>query len=90
MGITYARGSITGRTETREYDFLVDTGATWLSIPQADIDALLLDTIPGGRANILTANGIAQTPMYRAIGILEGKEFTAEVVATSILAPGWV
>ena len=42
MGITYAGGSITGKTETREYDFLVDTGSTWMTLRQSDIDLLQL------------------------------------------------
>ena len=49
MGVTYARGSISGNKETREFDFLVDTGATWVGIPQADIDALELDTVPNAK-----------------------------------------
>ena len=55
MGVTYARGSITGKTEIREYDFLVDTGATWVGIPQEDIDALALDAVPNATAALMTA-----------------------------------
>ena len=59
MGVTYARGSITGKSESREYDFLVDTGATWVGIPQTDIDTLGLDTVPNANANaaLMTADG---------------------------------
>ena len=80
MGITYARGSITGKTETREYDFLVDTGATWIGLPQAHIDALDLDTVPNASARIMTGNGVIETPIYVAIGMLEGTGFVDAAV----------
>ena len=80
MGVTYARGSITGKSETREYDFLVDTGATWVGIPQADIDALGLDTVPNASAEIVTGNGVIRTPMYIAVGMLEGTGFVDAAV----------
>ena len=73
MGVTYARGSITGKTETREYDFLVDTGATWVGIPQEDIDALALDTVPNATGALMTADGsVVRSPIYVAVGMLEG------------------
>ena len=50
MGVTYAKGSITGQSEAREFNFLVDTGATWVGLPQDDIDALGLDTVPNASA----------------------------------------
>lgn len=76
MGITYARGSITGKSEVREYEFLVDTGATWIGIPQADIEALELDTVPNAGARLMTADGsIINTPIYIATGMLEGTGF---------------
>ena len=50
MGVTYAKGSVTGQNGARDFDFLVDTGATWVGIPQADIDALGLDTVPNASA----------------------------------------
>jgi hypothetical protein len=81
MGVTYARGSITGKSETREYDFLVDTGATWVGIPPADIDALGLDTVPNASAATMTADGaISHTPIYVGIGMLEGTGFVNGVV----------
>ena len=37
------KGRVVSRSATREYDFLVDTGATWVGLPQEDIEALDLD-----------------------------------------------
>ena len=90
MGTTYAKGSITGKTETREYDFLVDTGATWLGIPQADIDALGLDTVPNAAAELMTADGtIRQTPIYIAVGMLEGTGFVNGAVPAAVPLVGY-
>ena len=62
-----------GRTERAIFDFLVDTGATWVGIPQADIDALGLDTVPNASAALMMADGtIKPTPIYIAVGMLEG------------------
>jgi len=70
MGVTYARGSIIGKSETREYDFLVDTGSTWMTLPPAEIIELELEEITGGRRNRVFRYG----PYLR---VLEGGE-TAE------------
>ena len=76
MGVTYAKGSVTGKTEVRAYDFLVDTGATWVGLPQEDIDALGLDTVPNAGAELMLADGaVSRTPIYIAVGMLEGTGF---------------
>ena len=90
MGVTYARGSIAGKSENREYDFLVDTGATWVGIPQADIDALGLDTVPNASAALMTADGkIMRTPIYVGIGMLEGTGFVNGIVPAAVPLVGY-
>ena len=90
LGITYARGSITGKSENREYDFLVDTGATWVGIPQADIDALALDTVPNASAALMAADGeVMRTPIYVGIGMLEGMGFVNGVVPAAVPLVGY-
>jgi len=90
VGVTYARGSITGKTETREYDFLVDTGATWVGIPQEDIDSLALDAVPGATAALMTVNGsVVRSPIYVAVGILEGTGFVNGAVPAAIPLVGY-
>ena len=54
MGVTYARGSIAGNVGIREYDFLVDTGSTWMTLPPDAIAELELDAIAGQVAEITT------------------------------------
>ena len=90
MGITYASGSITGKTESREYHFLVDTGATWVGIPQDDIEALGLDVVPNAGAALMTANGtVRNTPIYVAVGTLEGTGFVNGAVPAAIPLVGY-
>ncbi len=90
MGITYARGSIAGNLQEREYRFLVDTGATWVGLPQADIDALGLDTVPNAEASLMTADGsVMRTPIYVGIGMLEGTGFVNGVVPAAIPLVGY-
>ena len=85
MGVTYAKGSITGKSETREYDFLVDTGATWVGIPQEDIDALALDAVPNATAALMTADGsVVRSPIYVAVGMLEGTGFVNGAVPAAV------
>ena len=90
MGVTYARGSLTGQSEEREFTFLVDTGATWVGIPQSDIDALGLDTVPNASAALMTADGaITHTPIYVGIGMLEGTGFVNGVVPAVVPLVGY-
>lgn len=80
MGITYARGTIIGKSQTRQYLFLVDTGSTWLTLPQRDIVELRLDRIEGQDAIIETPTDIIRRPFYSATGTLEGVPFADRVV----------
>lgn len=90
VGVTYARGSITGTTETREYDFLVDTWATWVGIPQEDIDALTLDEVPNAIAALMTADGsVVRSPIYVAVGMLEGTGFVNGAVPAAVPLVGY-
>lgn len=90
MGVTYAKGSITGQNDVREFDFLVDTGATWVGIPQADIDALGLDTVPNADAALMMADEtISRTPIYIAVGMLEGTGFVNGAAPAAVPLVGY-
>lgn len=90
MGVTYAKGSVTGPTAVRAYDFLVDTGATWVGLPQEDIDALGLDTVPNAGAELLLADGtVSHTPIYIAVGMLEGTGFVNGAVPAAVPLVGY-
>ena len=40
MGVTTVQARVFGEGETRQYEFMVDTGSTFLALPQEEIDAL--------------------------------------------------
>ena len=80
MGKTYARCSIDGRTFRWDFTFLVDTGATWIGLPQIYIDALGLEPIPDAVVPIETGNGVVEKQLYNVTGTLEGAEFLGVAV----------
>ncbi|MFQ6027603.1 MAG: aspartyl protease family protein [Dehalococcoidia bacterium] len=83
MGSTQVTATINGPSATRDYRFLVDTGATFLGLPLEDIQELGLTPVPDGRRSFVTATGPVELDTYVVIGHLEGKGF----VATAIPAP---
>ena len=89
LGKTYATATIIGDTETREYDFLVDTGATLIGLPQDEIDELGLPPIPDGMIRVRTANGIIDQQTYWALGHIDGRGFGATITASPIPLVGY-
>ena len=89
MGKTFARGIINGRSASLEFSFLVDTGATWLSLSSDAITELGLEVISGQVAEIVTPTDILYLPFYRASGALESVPFDARVVPAYRLMVGY-
>ncbi len=83
MGRTEIQARIIGDKETREYTFLVDTGATYLALPAEEIEALGLRQ-GSGRLRLMSATGIVAVNTYFAGGELMGEEFSAILVPASI------
>ena len=82
MGKTEVRAKVIGEKETREYTFLVDTGATYLALPAEEIEALGLRQARG-RLRFMSAAGILEVNTYFAAGELMGQEFGAILVPAS-------
>jgi predicted aspartyl protease len=82
LGRTEIRAKIIGEKETREYTFLVDTGATYLALPLEEIEALGLRQ-GRGRLRLMSATGIVEVSTYFADGELRGEEFSAILVPAS-------
>ncbi len=82
MGLTEVPARIIGEAETREYTFLVDTGATYLGLPQKEIEALGLRQSLG-KIRLMSATGIVEVNTYFANGELMGQEFGAILVPAS-------
>ncbi len=89
MGRTFVRATITGTQATREYGFLVDTGATFVGLPLEEIQALGLTLIPRGRIQILAGTGVVEVDSYAALGELEGRGFSATVIPSPIPLIGY-
>ena len=88
MGKTEVLARIIGEKETREYTFLVDTGATYLALPAEEIEALGLRQTRG-RLRLMTATGVVEVNTYFADGELMGEEFGAILAPASIPLIGY-
>ena len=82
MGTTFTPATIVGDLETREYNFLVDTGADFLLLPLEEIEGLGL-RLTGGTASLISATGMVEVNTYFAIGDLMGMRFGALMVPAS-------
>ncbi len=89
MGRTFATATIIGETGTREYEFLVDTGATHIGLPQNELDELGLSPIPNGVISVRTANGIIEQRSFWALGEIDGRGFGATVTQAPIPLIGY-
>ena len=79
MGLTEVPARIFGEYETREYRFMVDTGSTYLALPQEEIEALGLRR-GRGKVKLMSATGMVDVETHVADGELMGEEFTAILV----------
>ena len=89
MGQPFATATIMGSIVSREYEFLVDTGATYIGFPQSEIDELDLAPIPDGVIRVRTANGIIDQQTYLALGRIDGRGFAATVTPSPIPLVGY-
>jgi len=81
VGRTQVQARIFGDRETREYTFLVDIGASYLSLPLEE-EALGLRQ-GRGRLRLMSATGVSEVNTYFADGELMGQEFGALLVPAS-------
>ena len=82
MGVTEVQARIMGENETREYQFMVDTGSTYLALPLEEIEVLGLRR-GRGMVKLMSATGLVDVNTYVADGELMGQEFTAIMVPSS-------
>ena len=88
MGRTEVQDKVIGDKETREYTFLVDTGATYLALPMEEIEALGLRQ-SRGKIRLMSATGVVDVDTYFADGELLGQEFGAILAPASIPLIGY-
>ena len=89
MGRTMATATIIGATETREYEFLVDTGSTFVGLPQSEIEELGLVAVPYGTRETLTQTGVIEQQIYSATGIIDDLGFACSVTESPIPLIGY-
>ena len=89
MGRTTAIATIIGASESREYEFLVDTGSTHIGIPEQEIEELGLSPVPNGILQVLTATGIVERQSYWAIGEIDGRGFGTMITEAPIPLIGY-
>ena len=88
MGKTEVQARVIGEKETREYTFLVDTGASYLALPAEDIEALG-HRQTGGRVRLMSATGVVEVNTFFAAGELMGEQFGAILVPASVPLIGY-
>ena len=89
MGRTVVRASAIGENGTRLFDFLIETGATYVGLPKEDIEALGLPLLPGGRHTALTANDVVEQDGYGAAIRIDGRIAHAIVTEAPIPIIGY-
>ena len=89
MGRTYATATIIGDNDSREYEFLVDTGSSLIGLPQAEIDGMGLTPVPNGTLEVLTATGIVERQAYWALGTIDGRGFGAMITEAPVALIGY-
>ena len=82
MGRTEVSATIIGPNAAREYNFLVDTGSTYIGLPIQEIEDLGLRPLRNGVRRFVTATGVVELQTYAAAGEIEGSEFVATVVGS--------
>ena len=82
MGLTEVQATIIGDHQTREYTFVVDTGATYLGLPQGEIEFLGLRASTG-IVRVMTITGVVEMDSYFAVGELHGERFGAMLIPTA-------
>ena len=88
MGATEIKATIIGETDTREYTFLVDTGATYLGLPLEEIQVLGLRRSLG-IVRLMTATGVTEVKPYFANGEFRGQRFGALMVPNAMPSIGY-
>lgn len=82
MGRTTVHALAIGQNGTRWFDFLIDTGSTFVGLPREDIEALGLPRVPGGIHEVMTATGVIEQDTYTS-GIQTDGNTTPALVSES-------
>ena len=89
MGPTTVEAYVTGENGVRSFEFLVDTGSTFVGLPIEDIEALGLHKVPGGVYRLIPALGVTEGETYTAGVRIGDDRAPATVVVTPIPLIGY-
>ncbi len=79
----YVKGSIAGKSETREFDFRVAKRSAQLGLPQSVIDALGLTEVPGLLHSPMGDDAANRARIYLSCVDFEGRTIHQYVAPTS-------
>ena len=84
MGGIAVEARVHGPNGTKRFSFLVDAQSNFVGLPLADIEALGLPAIYGGKSRVFTDDGAVEKDTYTASMHLEGDNAPAMVVESQI------
>lgn len=79
----YVKGSIAGKSGTREFDFRVNKRSAQLGLPQSAIDALGLTEVPSSLYGPMGDDAADHAPIYLSCVDFEGRTIHQYVAPTS-------
>jgi predicted aspartyl protease len=89
MGRTFVTCTITGPKAIKDYEFLVDTGASLMGLPMGEIEELGLAPLPNGRRRFVTATGAIELDTYTITGSVRSIGFSTMVIPAPIPLMGY-
>ena len=85
---TIVQAKVFGEYDGREYEFMVDTGSSFLALPQEEIEGLG-PRRARGTVKLVSATGLVDVETYHADGELMGEECGAILVPAPTPLPGY-
>ena len=86
-GQSIVQAKVFGEYDGREYEFMVDTGFSFLVLPQEEIEALGLRRARG-TVKLVSATGLVDVATYHTDGELMGQECGATLGACAYAPAG--
>lgn len=89
MGRTFVQATINGPLTSKEYNFLVDTGASLMGLPIEEIEELGLTPVLNGKRRFITATGPVELDTYTITGTVRQRGFSTMVIPAPLPLMGY-
>ena len=89
MGRTFVQATINGPLTSKEYNFLVDTGASLMGLPMEEIEELGLTPVLNGKRRFITATGHVELDTYTITGTVRQRGFSTMVIPAPLPLIGY-